>query len=339
MRQRLLTLLAFLPFAAGAQTISTFESPALPKKDTFFMRYDMPRKDIGFNSGLAHFPLFADSAGGFAFWDHGFTYSSMTDSISGGLGNQYSARPGKAYADSQYAVAYGETNKVFLTGAAQGRGVQGFYITNSSYAWNSIKYGDFFSRKFGDTTGTKSGLPQGSMPDYFRLVVQGYRGGALKPDSVHFYLADYRSPDSTKDYIVKDWRWVSLLKLGAVDSLLFTLQSTDTASFGGFTYVNTPLYFCMDNFTTNETVGVRTSGIIVAKVYPNPVADMLFVELASAGDAAMLSLLDMSGRTVLSKAVSATKESLNMSGLSAGAYLLQLSNGSGQTAMQRIIKP
>ncbi len=93
MRQRLLTVLALLPFAAGAQTIATFETPALPKVDTFFIRYNVNKTtDIGPNSGLAHFPLYVDSQyKSFS----GFTYSNMTDSVSGGYGNQYSARAGQ----------------------------------------------------------------------------------------------------------------------------------------------------------------------------------------------------------------------------------------------------
>lgn len=337
MRKRLLPILAFLPFAAGAQTVSDFESPVLPKADTFFMRYNTPKTDIGINSGLAHFPLYTDSAGGYAFWDHGFTYSNMSDSLSGGLGNQYAARTGKAYAGTQYAVAYGASNKVMLTDRAQGKGAQGFYVTNATYSWTSMKYGDFFSRKFGDTTGTKSGLPQGSMPDYFRLIVQGYQGGALRVDSVQFYLADYRFADSTKDYIVKDWQWVSLLKLGAVDSLLFTLESSDTSSFGGVTYINTPLYFCIDNFTTNESLGVSGTTSFVAKVYPVPVQNFLHIELADA-KVRSITLADMNGRAVISKMTSGQKEDLDLSRLPAGTYLLQIADANGQTASQRFIK-
>ena len=67
----------------------------------------------------------------------------------------------------------------------------------------------------------------------------------LGTDSVDFYLADYRFADNSEDYIVKDWTFVSLEALGDVDSLLFSLTSTDNDSMFG---MNTPAYFCMDNF-------------------------------------------------------------------------------------------
>lgn len=326
MRKRLLVLLAALPIAANAQMVADFETPALPKQDTFFMRYDLPHQDIGINSGFAHFPLYADTLSGYQSW-YGFTYSNMTDSVSGGQGNQYSARPGiGANGSSQYAVAYGDSNKVILTGAAQGKPVRGFYITNSSYTWNSIKYGDGFSRKF-------------AYPDFFRITVQGYRSGALTPDTVQFYLADYRFTDTTKAYAVKDWQWVDLLKLGGVDSLLFTFQSSDTSTFGGVTYINKPLYFCMDNLTTNDGVGVSSVNTpIIAKVFPNPAQDVLHIYMNGDAEIVAIILHDMAGRTVYANAVSGKEALIDMHALAVGDYLLQLQGKDGHLATQRISK-
>jgi hypothetical protein len=336
MRKHLLLLLAAFPIAAGAQTVADFETPVLPKPDTFFMRFDMPKQDIGINSGLAHFPLFADTAFGFKFWSGGITYSSMRDSISGGQGNQYSARPGGgAHGSAQYGVSYGEINKVILLPPARGRSVAGFYATNGTYAYNSIKSGDAFSRKFGDTTGTHSGLPQGSYPDYFKLVVRGYSAGVLQPDTVEFYLADYRNPDSAKDYIVKDWRWVSLTKLGGVDSLQFRLYSSDTGAFG----INTPLYFCLDDFTTNDGVGVHTTpSPIIAKVFPNPAQDVLHIALTAGSDVERLALFDMSGKLLFSKEILGQETQIDMRSMPAGNYILQLQGAQGQVATQHICK-
>ncbi len=232
-------------------------------------------------------------------------------------------------------MAYGDTNKVILTGIAQGKSVKGFYITNNSYAYYDMKYGTPpFSKKFGDTTGTHSGLPQGAYPDFFKVVIRGYSGGVLKPDTVEAYLADFRSPDSTKDYILKDWRWVSLLKLGGVDSLHFRMYSSDTGIYG----INTPLYFCMDDFTTNESVGVGgDEAMLAAKVYPNPATHTLYVEV-SGTETREIVLFDISGRMLLAKPVLAQKEELNIANLPAGNYLLQLRNAAGQTAFQRIRK-
>ncbi|HWB64128.1 MAG TPA: DUF4465 domain-containing protein, partial [Chitinophagales bacterium] len=88
----------------------------------------------------------------------------------------------------------------------------------------------------------------GNDPDWFKLTVKAWYNGTLKNAAVDFYLADYRFSNNTQDYIVRDWRWVDLTSLGNVDSLAFFLSSSDTGSFG----MNTPAYYCIDNFTTAD---------------------------------------------------------------------------------------
>jgi len=68
------------------------------------------------------------------------------------------------------------------------------------------------------------------------------------PDSVNFYLADYRFADNDSDYIVNSWKYVDLSTLGGVDTYEFDLSSSDTGAFG----MNTPAYFCMDQFSFNH---------------------------------------------------------------------------------------
>lgn len=339
MRALLSALLLAVTFAAAAQTVSTFETPALPKPDTFLLHSDSIRRDVGFNSGLAHFPQFTDSSGRYSFWDHGFVLSNKADSLTGGPGNQFSARPGKGVnGSSQYAVAYGTYNVINLTGAAIGRPVSGFYATNNAYAYNSIRFGDGFARKFGDTTGTHSGLPQGTMPDYYRMVIGGWLGGTLKPDTVHFYLADYRFTDSTQDYVVKDWRWVDLSKLGAVDSIRIMLESTDTVSFGGTLYYNTPTYFCIDDFTTLDGTGIKTASSFAAKVYPNPSQGIFFMEPAPGAAFTEAVILDMKGAVVLKKTMANGTQPVDISHLATGQYLLHLSGAGGITATSILTK-
>ena len=57
-----------------------------------------------------------------------------------------------------------------------------------------------------------------------------------------YYLADLR--DAEKAYIINDWRYVDLSGLGKVSKLGFELSSTDNGDYG----MNTPAYFCFDNF-------------------------------------------------------------------------------------------
>ncbi len=306
--------------AVHAQTVATFESLSLSGSDTFYVNYSASGTDVGFNSGLAHFPCVYDASFG-GFWSYGFAYSNMTDSTTNGYTNQYSAKTAIGYGGSaKYAVAYGVQNNVVLLGAAAGSPVAGFYVTNSTYAYNSMRDGDAFARKFHNG-------------DWFKLSVQGYHGGTLQPLTVSIYLADFLFPDSTMNYILKDWRWVNLASLGAVDSLQFTLSSTDNGSFG----MNTPAYFCIDNFTTNDaTLGVSNMTAPIAKIYPNPATNTLYVDVAGQSTE-QIRIMDMAGNQINSFGVSDPHIEINTSTLPAGMYMLQMS-GNGKIAFARFAK-
>jgi hypothetical protein len=233
----LMLLAVLLSAKIFSQTISTFENLSLPV-DSFWDGADLTG---GFASGNAFFNNNYDTS--FHAWS-GFVYSNMKDSTTAGYSNQYSAVTASGFNGSNnYAVAdeYGNA-KIRLTGNASGKIVRGFYVTNTTYAYLSMKNGDSFAKKFGGATGAD--------PDWFRLRVLGWYNGALKQQAIDFFLADFRFTDSTQDYILHDWNWLDLQPLGEVDSLLFNLSSSDTA----FGFMNTPAYFAMDNFTTADVV-------------------------------------------------------------------------------------
>ena len=308
----LLSFVVLCTLSIHAQTVATFESLTLPGTDTFYINTTASMTDQGFNNGLAHFPYYYDTSFG-GYWDHGFAYSNKTDSVTSGFTNMYSAKTAIGYnGSSKYVVAYGGNNKLKLTGTAMGKPVSGFYITNSTYAYNSMRDGDGFAKKFGGTTGNDS--------DWFKLTIKGYRTGTLTTDSVNFYLADFRFTNNAQDYIVKTWQWVDLLPLGVVDSLHFTLSSSDTGTFG----MNTPAYFCMDNFTTFESfLSVGEVNAPIAKVYPIPATDKLYVE--SIGQQAdVLNIIDTKGAIVATFPVTGTVSALNIATLPTGTYVLQL---------------
>lgn len=325
MRKILLSLFVFASvLTSKAQTTSTFESLTLPKSDTAYINYSDYGEDVGFTDGLAYFPCVYDTSFGYEYWASGFAYSNMTDSVTSGFMNQYSAKTAIGFAASEkYVVAYGKENNIRLTGAATGKGLLGFYITNSTYAYNSMRDGDGFSKKFNATD-----------KDYFRLDIFAYRKDTLGKDSVSFYLADFRNSDSTKNYIVKDWQWVNLAKIGKADSLYFRLQSTDNGSFG----MNTPAYFCMDNFMTNETglsIATETSKADF-KIYPNPATEKITIE-SSIKSQQQVSVLDVLGHNIANYEMNAESLEINLSGFAPGTYLLLFRNGN-QTASTRFVK-
>jgi hypothetical protein len=320
-------LCSFFAFAflvsAKAQTVATFDS-LTSKLDTAYINYSAPGTDVGFTDGLAYFPCMYDTSFGYSYWVSGFAYSSMRDSVTSGFGNQYAAKTASGFAGSHnYAVAYGAENKILLTGIAAHKTVQGFYITNSTYTYNSMRDGDGFSRKF-----------SAAKKDWFRLDIFGIRSDTLGKDSVSVYLADFRHTDTTFNFILRDWQWVDLMKLGKVDSLYFRLQSSDTGSFG----MNTPAYFCMDNFMTNE------SGVYIAenknaydvKVYPNPVTHTVFIQ-SSIDAPQQVELVDVLGRSMAQYVMNQKNLSIDMDTFPAGTYLLRFYNGSS-IATTRIVK-
>ena len=105
------TLLAILLLSAAGNSfaqgvVSSFDTFYLSKQDTFYLNYNNPLTDVGFDDGLAHFPCYYDTAFG-GYWSSGFAYSNMTDTVTSGFMNEYSAKTGIGYNGSpNYAVFY-----------------------------------------------------------------------------------------------------------------------------------------------------------------------------------------------------------------------------------------
>jgi len=330
MRKLLLSLIVALPFVAQAQQhISTFDSLPLPKADTFYVNYSNSGNDVGFTdtAGQMHFPCVYDTVFG-GLWSTGFAYSNMTDSVTSGYLNMYSAKAAKgAMGSDQYAMyqaGYGASLPLRRADKQRFRPL-GFWITNSTYAYNSMRDGDFIAKKFGGVSGNDS--------DWFKVTVYAYLNGSRKADSVNYYLADFRFAANALDYIVRDWRYVDLLPLGQTDSLSFAITSSDTGAFG----MNTPGYFCMDHFVIGDPLAVpNTSSMPVAKVYPNPATDKLQVEIQDVS-ITQASVYDMSGRLIVRKAVNGAGLAFNIANFTAGTYLLKLEGLNG-SAYVRFVK-
>jgi hypothetical protein len=327
-RFTILFFLLVLLTAAHAQTVSTFDDLTLSKPDTAYINYSASGTDVGFDDGLAHFPCVYDTDYGGS-WASGFAYTNWTDSVTSGYTNEYSAKTAIGYNGSHnYVTAfvsnpitYAYNVNINLTGAAIGKTVFGFEITNSTYAYNSMKYGDMFDTAF-------------HHGDWFLLTIKGYRDSMLTPDSVNFYLADYRFADTDSNYILNTWQWVNLTSLGHVDSLQFSLSASDTGAYG----MNVPAFFCMDNFTTNETnESIKTvATAVAAKVYPNPATNTLNIDIAD-NTASQIMITDMAGNLVATCQITGNHTAINTASLATGTYLLQLS-GNGKSGSVRFVK-
>jgi Domain of unknown function (DUF4465)/Secretion system C-terminal sorting domain len=302
---------------SNAQTVSTFENINLTI-DTFKNGSDWTG---GFTSGNATFANHYDTSFGYISWD-GFSISNKRDTVSQGFTNQYSAITGKGVNNSaNYAVGYYNSYspmRVKINGVGKGKQLSGFSITNSTYAYYSMKNGSAFNKKFGGSTGND--------PDWFKLTIKGYKNGGKSADTtVEFYLVDLRFTDNSKDYYIKDWTWIDLKVMGNVDSIEFTMSSNDTA--GGFG-MNNPAYFCMDNFTTRDlNTGIdelaKTQSSFI--VYPNPAKDFIVIE--SENVISEISIIDLTGKEMMKKNAM-NGENISVSTLSKGIYFLQIKNES-----------
>jgi len=164
------------------------------------------------------------------YFSKGFAISSLKDTVTEGYSNMYSTYAGIGGANSTIFLLATDNAKITCPTS---KSLVSVDITNSTYAGLSMKNGDSFAKQFG----------QG---DYFKLTIDGYKSGVVK-DSVVFYLADFRSSNTSEHYIQKNWKTVDVTKLSNSDSIIFRLTSSDVGSWG----MNTPAFFTLDNLKFN----------------------------------------------------------------------------------------
>jgi hypothetical protein len=194
---------------------------------------------------------YAFASGCMSDWDYWywFGYANHTDTKYETLNDQWNNIVGGGYDGStNYGVAFAAefNGPCYVTLLSEEPAVvPGFYITNSSYAYTSMMNGDGFAKKFGKG-------------DWFKLTITGYGADDAVTATKEYYLADLR--DEATAYIINDWRYVDLTSLGAVAKIGFTLSSSDNGDYG----MNTPGYFCFDNFGAEGTEVLPEKNVDVA---------------------------------------------------------------------------
>ena len=192
--------------------------------------------DFAFHSGCMH---------DYDYW-YWFGYASRKDTKFTSLDDQWNNVMGGGYDGSDtYGVAFaapfnGPCVVELLTQPAV---VPGFYITNSSYAYDSMNNGDGFAKKF-------------DKGDWFKVTITGYDAEDNVTGTRDYYLADLR--DEATAYILNDWRYVDLSCLGKVAKIQFELYSSDNGAYG----INTPGYFCFDNFGAEGTEVLPQNNVV-----------------------------------------------------------------------------
>ncbi|MDQ3191943.1 MAG: DUF4465 domain-containing protein [Bacteroidota bacterium] len=306
-------------FYTNAQTISDFENLTL-SADTFWNGSDL---SAGFNNGNAFFTNTYDS--NWDYWSEGFVYSNMKDSVTAGSGNLYSARTAIGNNNSaNYAVGQ-EGAIIRLENSANGGLVDGLYITNNTYAAISMRDGDAFAKQFGSIYDANGNVDGTDGEDWFKLSITGFYNNAPINDTVDFYLADFRFTDNTQDYILTSWEWVDLQVLGNLDSLVFHLSSSDVGTWG----MNTPDFFCLDDFTTLDSpllVKNQKDSKPAVSIYPNPADDQINISFNGNTNSALISIRDLSGREILKQNVyNSNLHNISLSDYPSGFYIVEVS--------------
>lgn len=243
----------------------------------------------------------------------GWAISNKKDTMTPGFLNQYSCIAGGGSRESEtYAVSSAFLPVSLRVDSSNSPTViDTIYVNNSTYTYLSLRDGDQFAKRFGGETGDD--------PDFFTLTIKKYLDGELGADSIEFYLADYRFEDNTEDYIIRDWTAIDLTSLGPVDSLLFTLYSSDVGAFG----INTPTYFCLDYVVTDgTTTRTRNDRITTFRTFPNPATDELYLAEES-NNIYSYQMISANGVNVCSGQVS-REQPIQIEHLPSGTYYIQL---------------
>ncbi len=229
-------------FAAG--DLANFDDYTLSPDSHYSGNYTVDGDDYSYdtsyiNSGGASF-VNRSNGDGWPSWA-GFAASNETDTfadvqVGNEMAMQYSAYAGSAHSGDNFGVGYmssfGPSLPTMILNSE--RVVDGLRMTNITYAAYDMTNGSGFSKKFGGVSGDDE--------DWFKVTIEGFDDEDVSTGTVDFYLADYRFADNGLDYIVDTWEYIDLTSLGAVKSVMFELDSSDSGTFG----INTPTYFAID---------------------------------------------------------------------------------------------
>ncbi|PKR81303.1 hypothetical protein CW751_04390 [Brumimicrobium salinarum] len=301
-----------------AQTTVDFEDLSLPAAvDTFYNGSD---EAGGFTSGGVHFGNQYNTT--YDSWT-GFVYSNMTDNTTSGYMNQYSAYPASGVNGSEIYGIFNGGDTLNFPGTDND--LVSIQLTNTTYAYLSMRDGDSFSKAFGSTTDANGDTDGTNGEDFFFVRIYAHNGMDERIDSVDFYLADYRFTDNNDDYLIDTWTNVDLSNFGGVNYLTFDFHSSDVGQYG----INTPTYFALDDIVYTNTSGIVQEKTNAIAVYPNPAHHIVKIENGQSGNYV---IVNMQGQTV--KTFKHTQETtLDISGLKTGVYFIQntsLSNVSPQ---------
>ena len=228
----------------------------------------------------------------------------------------YATKAGKGAEEEGEVYAIGTQNAYFLNPDPINQNVDGFYITNTTFAYNSMAFGDNFAKKF-----------NAADKDSFVLNIHLFLSGKLQKTQ-QVILADFRSSDTTKHILLDTWQWVGLMT--TTDSIQFELQSSDVGDFG----INTPLYFALDKIAIIHTGSVNKIKALTLSLYPNPATEK--IHIAEFAKVQKAEICDYRGMTL--KELDLKEGQVDISSLPAGMYWVRALMNDGSMATTSFLK-
>jgi len=253
--------------------------------------------------------------GSFFYWDN---FSYVYDTVS--VDNQYIAVPGNANSGNIFGNAYVPADWTTYESVpvacsfANDVTVSSIMVTNNYSAYDVMVNGSSYTSSAPFATN-----------DFFKLLIIGKIDGNIT-DTVVFYLADFTNGNS---YIIDSWSEVDLTPLGVVDTILFTLESSDNGSYG----MNTPAYFCIDDLKYSILTSLDGNDDIKFSVFPNPTTN--YLNLSKNVDS--YSIFDLNGKKIL-ESNNYNGSSIDVSFLTSGIYLLNVISGENTKSIKFVKK-
>lgn len=328
MKKQVLAVAALLSLSTinQAQVVADFENLPLVGANSFWNGSESYGHN-NFTDGNAFFHNYITTTQWGDWWQSGWAYSNMIDTVTEGTGNMYAARPGEGAQNSQIYAIGKQNSRIVLTGESKGKALEGMYISNTTYTALSMQNGDQFGKQFGGESGEEK--------DWCKLSISKWYQGEVGAEQVEVYLADYRFDDADSNYILNTWKWVDLSPLGLVDSLKFAITSSDVGEWG----MNTPAFFALDNLTTYGTpTNVTTPQQIEVQVYPNPCNEFIWISGEDLSGITQIRIFNTYGKLIAYQQIAIQGPTqLALNHLSSGVYVVQIQTTNGQ-ATHKIIK-
>jgi len=305
--KKLFTLLLLI-FGLGLNAQVYFEDSVLPGE---FLNDSSP--DTGFVFDNLFFPnSYTDCGENCEFWT-GWAISATTDVTTPGFMNQYSSIVGEgAQGSPAYAVSFAFDGSYVRLDREQTSGmltIPSIHVTNSTYAYLSMRDGDGAAKKFGGETGDD--------PDFFLLTIETYAEDVLQ-ETIPFYLADYRFEDNSQDYILDEWIEIPFAN-AEVDSVRFSLTSSDSGMFG----MNTPAYFCADVFGNPLALSVKNNTLSGVSLV-NTLASSELIMNSELDKNADFQIFGLSGQIVQKGKINQGEQYLSIDNLPVGKYWIRV---------------